>query len=130
MVSDSVSNLIISLKNASKAGKASITAPYSKLSESILEVLKKEGYISDLEKKGKKIDKQIDVVLKYVDGKPAILDVKRISKFSRRIYKGVKDIRPVRTGYGMLVLTTPKGILSDREAKKASVGGEALFEIW
>lgn len=130
MVNDKVSNLIIKLKNASNAGKAVVSVPQSKFVEAILELLKKENFIKDFTKKGKKVIKTIDVELLYTDGEPRISDVERISKLSRRIYKGVKRITPVRNGFGIMVLTTPKGILSDKVAKKEGVGGEALFKIW
>lgn len=130
MVNDKVSNLIIKLKNASNAHKESVSFPYSKFIESILELLKKENFIKDFTKKGKKIIKTVDIDLLYVDGEPRIRDVQRVSKLSRRIYKGVKKVTPVRNGFGMMVLTTPKGILSDKYAKKEGVGGEALFKIW
>lgn len=130
MVTDPISNLIISLKNASLQGIEEITVPYSKIKNNILEVLKKEGYISDFEKKGKDIKKKLKVELKYDSGSPKINDVKRLSKFSKRVYKGVNEIYPVKNGYGILVLSTPKGVISDRDARKQKVGGEALFEIW
>lgn len=131
MVKDSVSNLIIGLKNAGNAGKAVAVFPYTKLSLSILELLKKENYIEDLEVVEKtSVMKEIKVTLKYNNGNHAINDVKRVSKFSQRIYRGVKSIMPVKSGYGMLVLTTPNGVLSDKTAKEQNVGGEALFKIW
>ena len=131
MVGDSISNLIIGLKNAQERGTSSIRAPFSKLNLAILEVLKKEGYISDFEGKGKEVKKEIEISLKYSnEGKPAISDVKRISKQSKRVYKGVDEIHPVRNGYGKLILSTPAGILTDVDARKKKVGGEALFQIW
>ncbi len=106
-------------------------APFSKLNVSILEVLKKEGFVADFENKGKEVKKHIDIKLKYDEsGNPAITDVKRISKQSKRVYKGVDEIRSIKNGYGRLILTTPAGILTDVQARKQKVGGEALFEIW
>ncbi|HYC34455.1 MAG TPA: 30S ribosomal protein S8, partial [Candidatus Paceibacterota bacterium] len=84
----------------------------------------------DFSKKGKKVVKTLEVELMYEEGKPRITDVERVSKFSRRVYQGAKDLKPVRNGYGIMVLTTPKGILSDKTARKEKVGGEALFKIW
>lgn len=131
MVSDSLSNLINGLKNAGKAGKETFSVPHSKMQFAVLNLLKKEGYIEDVKVNGSDIKKTIDISIKYdEEGKPVVTNVKRVSKFSKRIYKGVKDIKGVRYGYGTLVLSTPKGIMSGREAKKAKVGGEALFEIW
>jgi len=130
MVVDPVSNFLAKLKNASLAGKASISVPSSKFIESIAALLKQENFIKDFSKKGKKVVKTLEVELMYEEGKPRITDVERVSKFSRRVYQGAKDLKPVRNGYGIMVLTTPKGILSDKTARKEKVGGEALFKIW
>lgn len=130
MVVDPVSNFITKLKNASLAKKQLVSVPHSKFIESIADLLKKEGFIKDLAKKGKSVVKTLDVEILYVDGKPRITDVRRVSKFSKRVYQGSKDIKPVRNGLGLLVLTTPKGIMTDKTAKKDKVGGEALFKIW
>ena len=97
----------------------------------VAEKLKDAGFVTAVEKKGKKIKKTLDVTLKYDEsGKHVIQDVKRISKPGRRMYKGVLDIHSVRYGHGALILSTPKGIKTDKEARKEMVGGEALFEIW
>jgi small subunit ribosomal protein S8 len=130
MVGDTISNLIISLKNAQNAKHETMTFAYTKMILSILEVLKKAGFISDIEKTGKDLKKKVIVTLKYEDNAPAITDVKRISKQSQRSYVGYKDIKPVRNGYGLAVLSTPLGILSDKEAIKSKVGGEILFTMW
>lgn len=130
MVKDSIANLITGLKNAQERGISSVHAPFSNLNVAILNVLKKEGFISDFETKGKEVKKEIEVSLKYNMGSPAINDVKRVSKQSKRIYKSVDQIYPVKNGYGRLILSTPLGIVTDIEARKKKVGGEALFEIW
>ncbi len=127
---DPISQIIINIKNANAAGKATLTLPYSKLKESVLEVLKREGFIKDFRKMGKKVIKTLEVELIYIDGKARIEGVQQISKNSRRTYAKAKEIKPVLNGYGSLILTTPKGILTDREAKKEKVGGEVLFKIW
>ncbi len=131
MVIDSISNLIVNLKNAQERGLDSVRAPFSNLNSSILEVLKREGFVSDFSIKGKEVKKEIEIDLKYEDsGKPAITDVKRVSKQSKRVYKSVDKIHPVKNGYGRLILSTPAGILTDLDARKKKIGGEALFEIW
>lgn len=130
MVTDSISDFIIRIKNGSKAAKESVLVPYSKMAVAIAEALEKEGYVKGHTKKGKKIIKAIEVVLAYEGGKPKVTDVKRISKPSKRIYRKASELRPVRNGFGRLIVSTPKGILTDSEARKAGVGGEALFEIW
>jgi len=128
---DSISNMIIKIKNASLRGLPTVSFPLSKMTLSIAELLEREGYIKEVTKKGKKVDKTIEATLIYDDKKkPRVTDVKRVSKLSKRVYAGVADIRAVRTGYGLLVLTTPKGIMTDKQAKAEKVGGEVLFKIW
>ncbi len=130
MVGDTISNLIISLKNAQKAKHNEVVCSFSKVKLAILEVLKKEGFIVDVEKSGKDIKKKLIITLKYEDGVPAILDTKRVSKQSKRTYVGYKDIKTVRNGYGITVLSTPAGVMSNKDAIKSKVGGEILFTMW
>jgi small subunit ribosomal protein S8 len=131
MVNDRIANLVIKIKNGGMARKSVVTAPYSKLTDAILTLLQKEGYIKSFSKVGKTIVKTVDIELAYNDDNtPKVESVYRISKLSKRVYLPSKAIKSVRNGYGTLVLSTPKGILSDREAKKQKVGGEALFKIW
>lgn len=127
---DSISNMIIMLKNASTAGKKSVSFPYSKIKNAIAECLKKEGYVSQVSKKIKKDFPVLEIELVYTNKKPKITEVERISKQSHRVYFKMKDIHSVRNGSGLLVLSTPKGILSGKEARKEQVGGEALFRLW
>jgi small subunit ribosomal protein S8 len=127
---DSISNMIIILKNASLAGKPTVSFPYSNVKNAIAECLKKEKYVDQVSKKVKKGLPVLEVELIYVNKKPKITEVERISKQSRRIYFKMKDIHSVRNGSGLLVLSTPKGILSGKEARKEQVGGEALFRVW
>lgn len=118
------------MKNAGNAGHPTVLVPYSKFKESILGLLQKEGYVKSFSKKGKKIAKFIEVELAYTGEEPKIKGVERVSKPSKRVYTKADDIRSVRQGYGMLVLSTPKGVMTDREARKEKVGGETLFKIW
>jgi len=131
MTTDPISDFIIRLKNAGAVKKASVSLPFSALKMAVAEKLKDVGYLKAVEKKGKKVRKTLDVALQYKEGgEHVIAGVKRISKPGRRIYKSVRELRPVRYGHGALILSTPKGILTDTEARKEKVGGEALFEIW
>lgn len=118
------------MKNGSRAEKSSVMVPFSKMKQAIAECLKKEGYVSEVAKKVKQDQPVLEIGLVYVDKKPKITEVERISKQSRRVYFGMKDIHTVRSGSGLLVLSTPKGILSGKEARKEHVGGEALFRVW
>ena len=118
------------MKNAGLAGKGSVIFPYSKLKNAIAVCLEKEGYVSGISKKIKKGVPMLEVGLIYIDQKPKISEAERISKQSRRVYYGMKDIHSVRNGSGLLVLSTPKGIMSGKQARKEQVGGEALFKLW
>ncbi len=103
--------------------------PYSRMKHSIAQVLAKEGYVGDVDKKSA-AGISLSVSLLYKNGRPVITGSKRISKPSRRMYMSVHDVKPVKRGYGLLVLSTPAGILTGKDAKEKKVGGEALFEIW
>jgi small subunit ribosomal protein S8 len=130
MVSDPIADFITRLKNASMAGKATVVVPHSKMKQAIAEILLREGFITAFEKKGKKVKKYLEVAVKYEGTKPEVRGVKRVSKLGKRVYFGVRDIRPVKFGQGIMVLSTPRGLMTDREARKEKVGGEALFSIW
>ena len=131
MVTDPVADLINRLKNAGAVHAAVVSLPYSNFKLAIAEKLKAEGFVQGVEKKGKKVHKTLDVVLKYDEaGQHVIGGVKRVSKPGRRMYRSVHEIKPVKYGHGRLFLSTPKGIMTDKEARKEKVGGEALFEIW
>jgi small subunit ribosomal protein S8 len=130
-MTDVVGDFIIRLKNAGAVGKTSVSAPFSQFRQAIAEKLKSAGYITAYEKRGKKVRKTLEVTLKYrAGGAHAISGVKRISHPGQRMYRGVHDIKSVKYGHGALILSTPKGVLTDKEAKREKVGGEALFEIW
>ncbi|MEK7106781.1 MAG: 30S ribosomal protein S8 [Patescibacteria group bacterium] len=131
MTSDTIGDFIIRLKNAGAIKKETISVPFSALKLAVAEKLRDAGYVKSIDKKGKKVKKTLDVVLKYdSEGVHIIHGVKRISKPGRRMYRSVYEIMPVRYGHGALILSTPKGILTGKEARKENVGGEALFEIW
>jgi small subunit ribosomal protein S8 len=128
MVTDPISDFLIRLQNALRAGKDTVIIPSSKMTRSLSELLFKEGYIGDIDTRKK--DNNLTITLIYKNGRPGILGAKRISKPSRRMYMGVRDVKPVKRGLGLLVLSTPAGVLTGKEAREKRVGGEALFEIW
>lgn len=131
---DKIANLIIALKNASAVGKEKVFLPYSRMTVEIAELLKKEGYVKAVKVQAKDenpASKYVELVVAYDEsGKPKVREVERVSKSSKRVYAGVSDIKPFRQGKGLRVMTTPKGILTDKEAKKEHVGGEVLFTIF
>ena len=129
MVKDTVSNFLVQLKNASSAGKSSVSCDYSKLVLSIAELLAKEKYVTSVEKKTRKGKKVVDVTL-TTDGTQRISGIRRVSKPSIRVYTRFRNLRLSKSRLGHMVLSTPKGIMTDWAAKKEKVGGEILFKIW
>ena len=116
------------IKNASRAGHEVVVVSHSKIKFSIAECLVKEGYLKSVTKKTQKGFPIIELGIAYTeDGEPKVTGADRVSKSSCRVYKGVKDIK---RGYGLTVLSTPKGILTDKQARKEMVGGEVLFKLW
>ena len=114
--------------------KDHVLVPFSKMKFAIANILKSENFIDEIERKTKKTRKSeheyLHISLKYDEsGQGAISGVRIISKPSRRMYAGVRDIKPVRSGFGVAIISTPKGVLSSKEARKQNVGGELLFEI-
>jgi small subunit ribosomal protein S8 len=127
---DAIADLIVRIKNGSAVGKETVSVNYSKIKEAILTVLEREGYVKDVSKKGKKIHKALEFGLVYDEYGPRVKGVERVSKLSKRLYSGAKELRSVKQGHGVMLISTPKGILTDSEARKEKVGGELLFKIW
>lgn len=127
---DQIANMLISIKNAGLVNKESVIFPHSAMKMAICELLKSEGYIKTVKKHDDGVKSTLEVVLEYKDKNPRIMGVKRESKPSKRVYKGVKEISNVKYGHGIAVLSTPKGILTDKQAKAEMVGGELLFTMW
>lgn len=123
---DSVSDALIRIKNGYTANLQSVWVRYSKLIFKLMKLLQDKGYLQDV----KLEDRQILILLKYKARKPAITDIKRISKPSLRVYKGVSDLPRVLNGLGMAIISTPKGLMTDREARKLKMGGEVLAYVW
>lgn len=127
---DPIADMLIKIKNAYRAGHASVTIPHSKIKAEILAVLEKHKYVGGVEKRGKKVRKFLDAVLLYKNGDPAVHGVKRVSKSSRRVYAPHDKLSLVKQGYGIGIVSTSKGIMTGSEAKKAGLGGEVMAEIW
>ena len=128
---DPIADLMTRIRNAGMAMHSSVRIPHSKMKESLAEILKNEGYIADfdVEKDGVKGD--IVVHLRYSgDNRHAIRTIKKISKPGRRVYNQVKNIPVVNQGLGVAILSTSKGLITDKEARRLNVGGEVICEIW
>ena len=131
-MTDTIGDMLTTIRNASSVGFKELETPFSKLKQSILVVLKREGFIQEVESY-KKEDNHfyLKVTLKYGPaGEKVINHVSRISKPGRRIYMPKAEIPRVRNGYGIVILTTPKGVLSGREARLQKTGGEAICQVW
>lgn len=130
MVTDRVGDFIIRLKNAGAIGNTTVTTAHSKHVEAIANKLKELGFVEHVEV-SKTMPRQLEVTLAYdANGAHKIHDVKRISKPGRRMYVAARDAHSVKNGLGASIISTPKGILADKEVRKIRQGGEALFEIW
>lgn len=127
---DPISDMLIRIKNAQRAGHEAVSMPFSKFKFSLAKILEKHGFVGDVLKKGKKVKKFFEIKLLYKDKNPRISDLKRVSKQGKRVYLSKAEIRPVRQGYGMSIISTSKGLMSDKEAKKEGLGGEVIAEIW
>lgn len=122
--------MLIMIKNAGLAGHESVSVPFSKINFEIAKILAKEGFVGQIFKRGRKIKKYIEINLLYEDKKPKISDVKRVSKSQKRVYVSVKEIWPVKQGYGISIISTNKGLMTGKEARKNNVGGEYICEVW
>jgi small subunit ribosomal protein S8 len=132
---DKIANFIVALKNSSVVGKDKIFFPYSQLIENVANLLKVEGYVKAVKlidsKPGNPAGKFLEVVLNYDEkGQPKIREVARVSKGSKRVYAGTKRLPIFKRGAGLVVMTTPKGIMTASAAKKEHVGGEVLFKMF
>jgi small subunit ribosomal protein S8 len=127
---DPIANMLTMVRNASMAGKETVVVPFSKVKHAILETLAKHGFVKSVAKKTKGPFPFLEIGLEYNEKRPRINEIKMISKPSRRMYLGFKEIYPIKGGRGALVLSTPKGILTGAEARKDRIGGEVLFQIW
>ena len=130
---DILGNFLTTIRNGIARSKAFVTAPYSKLKYDLAEILHQEGFIAGFEviqNSDNLVDKKLKVILKYVNNESVIHEITRVSKPSRRIYAGIHNMKPVIGGMGISVLTTNKGLLTDKTAKKMRVGGEIICTVW
>jgi small subunit ribosomal protein S8 len=127
---DPVSNMLTSIRNAQAVQKDIISVPFSDLKYQIARILAKKGFIEKTEKKGRKTKKFIEIGLKYDNGAPKISGLRKVSKPGQRIYKKFKEIKLVKGGYGMAIISTSKGLMTNKEARKEKLGGEVICEVW
>jgi small subunit ribosomal protein S8 len=128
-MSDPIADMLTRIRNAQMAEKVSVAMPSSKLKVAIAAVLKDEGYIDDFRVQANGVKATLELGLKYYAGRPVIERLERVSKPGLRVYKGVGDIPRVMNGLGIAIVSTPKGVMTDRKARAAKVGGEVLCVV-
>lgn len=130
-MSDPLGDMLTRIRNGQRGGKSKVRSPSSRFRSNVLDVLKREGYIRDY----RSVDiqtgiQQLEIELKYADGEPAIREISRVSKPGRRVYSKIKDLPRYYNGLGIQILSTPRGVMSDNEARAANVGGEVLCRVF
>ena len=128
-MSDPIADMLTRIRNAQMVEKASVSMPASKVKAAIAQVLKDEGYIDSFAVTGDAIKPTLEIALKYYAGRPVIEKIERVSKPGLRVYKGSHDIPKVQNGLGVAIVTTPQGVMTDRKARAAGIGGEVLCYV-
>ena len=130
-MSDPLGDMLTRIRNGQSAGKSVVSSPASRLRSNVLEVLKREGYIRDYSSVEVRTGiAELKIELKYHEGAPVISQIQRVSRPGRRVYSGIKELKRVYNGLGISILSTPRGVLSDNEARDANVGGEVLCMVF
>ena len=129
-LTDPLGDMLTRIRNGQRARKVSVLSPASKLRARVLDVLQREGYIRGYSEEEMGPAKGIRIELKYFEGQPAIKHVARVSKPGRRVYSGATELPRVMNGLGITIVSTPRGVLSDAEAREQNVGGEVLAEVF
>ena len=129
---DSIGNFLTVIRNAIIASKPSLVAPHSKINHRIAQILKDEGFIRDfsVEAQEDRPGKLLKVLLKYVDGEAVIHEITRMSRPGRRLYRAINNVKPVTGGLGIAIISTSRGIMTDKQARQLNVGGELLCQLW
>lgn len=128
-LSDPLGDMLTRIRNGQSAQKSTVNSPASRLRVNVLEVLKREGYIRGYSRY-EDGHQDLSIELKYYNGEPVIKELRRVSKPGRRVYSGVKDLPRIYNGLGIAILSTPRGVMSDAEAREAHVGGEILCTVF
>lgn len=129
-MSDPIGDFIIRIKNAYMARHLEVSLPFSKMKQTLAEILTSEGYLDGVDLRGDAPKQELVIKLKYINSKPAMTDVKRISKPGRRLYSSAQTLPKTLGGYGSTIISTSQGILTDKQARQQNVGGELIFQIW
>ena len=127
---DPISDMLTRIRNAQAVSHQTVVIPFSKIKLEVAKALERENFIGRIEIKGRKVNKVMEINLRYEKGEPAITVLKRISKPGKRIYIKKDQIRPIRQDYGISIISTSSGVMSNREAKKKRLGGEVICHVW
>jgi small subunit ribosomal protein S8 len=133
---DTVANMLTVIRNAQAVEKPAVAVPYSRLKYDIAKILERKGFVAGVEKRNRKMKKTakvwpcLEIALKYTDKIPAVSGFKKISKSGQRIYVAASDIKRVKQGHGIGIISTSKGLMTEYDAKKQNIGGEILCEVW
>jgi small subunit ribosomal protein S8 len=131
VMTDPLADMLTRIRNGQRSQLAVITSPASRLRENVLEVLKREGYIRGFSKADAELGQAtLNIELKYHEGEPVIRHIARVSKPGRRVYAKMRDLKPFQGGLGISVLSTPRGVMSDQEARAQNLGGEVLCQVF
>jgi len=130
-MSDLLGDMLTRIRNGQRANKRSVSAPSTSIGKRVLSVLKDEGYIRDFSEHEVRAGvKELKIELKYFEGAPVIREIQRVSKPGRRVYTNVKDMPNERGGLGVVILSTPQGVMTDHAAREANIGGEVLARVF
>ena len=127
---DPITDMLNRIRNAQAVLKTTVDIPFSNLKYNLAKILEREDFVEKTEKKGKKTKRIIEITLKYDSGAPAIFGLKRVSRSGQRIYSKSKELKPVKRGYGLSIISTAGGLMTNREARKKKLGGEVICEVW
>jgi small subunit ribosomal protein S8 len=129
-VTDQIADYLTRIRNAGNAGHRTVSIPGSKIKMAITEILKEQGYISDFAEIAGDVQSQVEITLRYYSGKPAINEIKRVSRPGRRVYVSSDNLPRIRNGLGTAIISTSKGVMSEKQAKKFNIGGEFVCSLW
>ncbi|MBI2041763.1 MAG: 30S ribosomal protein S8 [Candidatus Nealsonbacteria bacterium] len=129
-MTDPIADMFNRIRNAQMAGKPLVSVPFSNIKFNIAQILEKNQFVDKVDKRGRKVDKFIDITLKYDNKTPVISGIKKFSKPGQRIYLSFGDIKMVKGGYGIAIISTPKGLMTNKEARRQKMGGELICEVW
>lgn len=130
-MTDQIADMFTRIRNAAKAKYEQVVVPYSRTKESVAKILRDEGFLVDVVSMGSKTKKSLVITIKYLPNKkPVFSELKKVSTIGRRVYLGKDEVKPVRYGRGLAIISTSKGMLKDEDARKKGIGGELICTIW